>query len=199
MIRALVLSGMLAVLGGCGFTPVYGPDLANSGAISIPEIKGRTGHFLRQELVRTVGQGVPGIAGTAELDVKLSESIARLAFAPDQAASRSDYLGTATWTLRDANGQTIANGVAKEAASFNFADAAYTDIAAQTAAQNRVATLLARAIRDQLLIEAGNPNATKVSAHPDTTRPPPPKVDTGVSTVTPVSPVDPVTAPPFTQ
>ncbi len=89
--------------------------------------------------------------------------------------------------------------MAKEAASFNFASAAYADIAAQTAAQNRVAALLARAIRDQLLIEAGRSPSENASANPDDTEPSEPKIDTGVSTITPVSPVDPVTAPPFTQ
>lgn len=168
MIRALILSLAVLPLSACGFSPVYGtgPELANSGPITIPEIRaiastgaagGRTGHFLRQELVRTLGQGVPGVTGSAQLDVTLNQAIERLAFAPDQAASRSDYVGTATWTLRAASGVLIASGGVKERASFNFADAAYADLAAQTAAQERLATLLARSIRDQVIIEAGKP------------------------------------------
>jgi LPS-assembly lipoprotein len=149
---------VLAVgLGACGFSPVYAPAGAGGGGtgpIRIAEIDGRTGHFLRQELVRTIGQGVPGVSGEAELDVQLVESIVRLGFAPDQAASRSDYIGTAQWTLRGADGLLIANGDAREAASFNFADAAYADIAAQTAAKERVATMLARSIRDQVIFAA---------------------------------------------
>ena len=168
MIRAALLGLALLPLAACGFTPVYGggqgASYANSGPIQISEIRaiattggaasGRTGHFLRQELVRTVGQGVPGFtAGT--LDVNLRQGIERLAFAPDQAASRSDYVGTATWTLRAASGAILGTGSVQDRASFNFADAAYSDLAAQTAAQERLATLLARSIRADLIIAGG--------------------------------------------
>lgn len=157
MTRTLIIAALMAALGACGFSPVYAPGGAaggGSGPIQIAEIDGRTGHFLRQELVRTIGQGVPGVTGQAELEVQLVESIVRLGFAPDQAASRSDYIGTAQWTLRGPDGLPIANGDAREAASFNFADAAYADIAAQTAAKERVATMLARSIRDQVIFAA---------------------------------------------
>lgn len=172
MIRAPIFkTGLLALallpLTACGLTPVYGGGqgaaFANNGPITINEIRatatagaapGRTGHFLRQELVRSVGQGVPGFsAGT--LDVALRQSIERLAFAPDQAASRSDYVGTATWTLRAANGNILGTGSVQERASFNFANAAYGDLAAQTAAQERLAALLARSIRAEIIMAAG--------------------------------------------
>jgi len=159
MIRVALLALALAPLTACGFTPVYGPQtsLANAGPMSIREIEGRTGHFLREELIKTVGQGVPGVKGSTELEVKLSQSIDRLAFAPDQAASRSDYVGTATWTLRSADGKTLMSGVAVDRASFNFANEAYADVAAQAAAQDRLGALLARTIRSQMFIKAGKP------------------------------------------
>ncbi len=165
MIRSLARLAAAACLaagvGACGFSPVYGSMGAGSGGsgpIRIAEIDGRTGHFLRQELVRSVSPGVPGLNAAAELQVDLTEQIVRLGFAPDQAASRSDYVGTAQWTLRGTDGVLIANGSVREAASFNFADAAYADIAAQTAARERVATMLARSIRDQILFSAVDPS-----------------------------------------
>lgn len=176
MIRAALLGLALLPLTACGFTPVYGggqgPSYANSGPIQISEIRavasngsapGRTGHFLRQELVRTIGQGVPGFT-SGTLDVNLRQTIERLAFAPDQAASRSDYVGTATWTLRAASGDILGTGTVEERASFNFADAAYADMAAQTGAQERLATLLARSIRSDLIMAGGktvNPKTGK--------------------------------------
>lgn len=178
MIRAAVLAIAFLPLTACGFSPVYGggPDsiFASSGPIQINEIRatatagaasGRTGHFLRQELVRTIGQGVPGFSAGV-LDVSLRQSIERLAFAPDQAASRSDYVGTATWTLRGADGGILGTGAVEERASFNFANAAYADLAAQTAAQERLATLLARSIRSEMIMAAGKP------VDPKTGRPP---------------------------
>lgn len=195
-IASLALS--LMGLSACGFTPVYGPALKDSGVISIPEIEGRTGHFLRQELVRTVGRGVPGVVGPAELEIRLSESIGGVSFAPDQAASRSDYIGQASWTLRKADGATIARGSAREAASFNVANLAYADISAQTAAQQRLADLLARTIRDQLLVSAGKSQAAGAST-PQTPIAPNTNQPVRGVTVTPVSPIDPVAAPPFKQ
>jgi LPS-assembly lipoprotein len=170
MIKAPLLKiGGLALallpLSACGFTPVCGSSaaVADAGPIKIPEISGRTGHFLRQELLRTVGQGLPGVKGPAELDIKLAEGIERLSFAPDQAASRSDFVGTATWSLRSVDGTLLASGGTVERASFNFADAAYGDLAAQTAAQERLATLLARSIRLQMTVEIGEPRKPAVT------------------------------------
>jgi hypothetical protein len=156
-------------LAACNFVPVYGGGqgaaYANSGPIQINEIiakasdrsaSGRTGHFLRQELVRSIGQGVPGFS-SGVLDVDLTQQIRRLAFAPDQAASRSDYVGRAVWTLRGPNGDILGTGTVEDRASFNFGDAAYADLAAQTAAQERLANLLARSIRTQMIVAAGKP------------------------------------------
>ncbi|MEZ6029210.1 MAG: hypothetical protein R3C46_05620 [Hyphomonadaceae bacterium] len=182
MIRAALLGLALLPLTACNFTPVYGggqgASFANSGPIQVNEIvatatsrsaPGRTGHFLRQELVRTVGQGVPGYAAGV-LDVSLTQSINRLAFAPDQAASRSDYVGRATWTLRNAGGDIIGTGSVEDRASFNFGDAAFADLAAQTAAQERLANLLARSIRTQMIMSAGkavDPKTGKLITPPE--------------------------------
>jgi LPS-assembly lipoprotein len=173
MIRAAFFSLALLPLAACNFTPVYGGQGAgftNNGPITINEIQGRTGHYLRNELVRTVGQGVPGFP-QGNLEVTLGQGIDRLAFAPDQAASRSDYVGNASWTLRGPTGTVLASGQVTERASFNFADAAYADMAAQTAAQERLAGLLARSIRAEMIIAAGK--KTPATAAPPATVPKP--------------------------
>jgi LPS-assembly lipoprotein len=191
LFRIAGLALALLPLSACGFTPVYGSsaELKDAGPISIPEIRGRTGHFLRQELIRTVGQGLPGVKGEAELEIRLAESIERLAFAADQAASRSDYVGSATWVLRAPTGLPIASGGVVERASFNFADAAYADLAAQTAAQERLATLLARSIREQMTIEVRNPRTTPTATP---VAPPAAPAVPGARTTTP----DPLLPPP---
>jgi len=148
MIRLLILACL--VLGACGFRPVYGPQSVASG-VSIAEIEGRTGYALRLELMRSLSAGLPASARGGRLDIRLSESMNRLAFAPDQAASRSDYVGTARFVLRSQDGNILAEGSVTEAASFNFADAAFADISAQSAAQDRLAALLAQSIRQALI------------------------------------------------
>ena len=195
MIKAALLGLALLPLTACGFTPVYGgqgASYATSGPIQISEIRatssegaasGRTGHFLRQELVRAVGQGVPGFT-SGTLDVDLRQSIERLAFAPDQAASRSDYVGTAVWTLRAASGAVLGTGSVKERASFNFANAAYADMAAQTGAQERLATLLARSIRSDLIMAAGKTVNPKTGKPVDPAAP----TDAAAPVPTPASP-----------
>ncbi|MFT3722684.1 MAG: hypothetical protein QM773_03775 [Hyphomonadaceae bacterium] len=176
LFKAAVLALALLPLTACNFTPVYGgqgESFASSGPITITEIPGRTGHYLRNELARTIGQGIPGFPkGT--LEITLGQSIDRLAFAPDQAASRSDYVGNASWTLRSVDGTVVGSGQVTERASFNFADAAYADMAAQTAAQERLADLIARSIRSEMIIAAGRQKTGEpIKAAPEATIPKP--------------------------
>jgi LPS-assembly lipoprotein len=169
MIRAAILAlCVLPLASACGFAPVYGSreQLSNAGPIDIAEIDGRAGHFLRQELLRTVGQGIPGVNGSARLEVTLRLSVDRLAFAPDQAAARSDYVGVADWKLIGADGVTMQTGTTSSRASFNFADSAYADLAAQTAGQERLASTLAAAIRNGLFLNAGKPPGEAATASP---------------------------------
>ena len=110
---------------------------------------------------------MPGFA-SGNLEITLTQGVDRLAFAPDQAASRSDYIGSARWTMRTPNGTVLATGSVRERASFNFADAAYADLAAQTAAQERLATLLARSIRAEVIAAAGRQTPAAPAAAPKT-------------------------------
>jgi LPS-assembly lipoprotein len=187
MIRAALLGLALLPLSACGFSPVYGSlsERADAGPVDIKEIEnaGRAGHFLRQELVRTVGQGIPGVKGQSTLEVVLALRVERLAFTPDQAASRSDYVGAASWSLRDAKGTVLQTGETTERASFNFADSAYADVAAQAAAQERLAMLLSRAIREKLFLNIGN--AVTAPAAKPAILPPTPGVTTTRAQVIP--------------
>lgn len=155
MIRTGLLALAALTATACGFQPAYAPSSYSGGSISIPAIDGRTGHYLRQELVRSIGNGVPGI-DSGRLDISVSEGIENLNFQPDQAASRSDYVATSSWVLYGPDGQAVASGGSREAASFNFANAAFADISAQTAAQERVAILMARSVRQQILQQLGS-------------------------------------------
>jgi LPS-assembly lipoprotein len=164
---ALALAAALTLSAGCGFRPVYAPAaMGGSGEVTIGVIDGGTGHYLREELVRLVGPGVPGVAAGARLDVDLSEQIARLGFEPTQAASRTDFVGFATFSMTSAAGEVIAAGTVQEVTSFNFAPTPFADIAAQTAARERVATLLAQRIREAIILAASQSAATAADSPP---------------------------------
>ncbi|MEM6626528.1 MAG: hypothetical protein AAF719_07475 [Pseudomonadota bacterium] len=146
-------------LTACGFEPVYGPAQgfsASSGVIQIQGIPGRTGHRLRQELVRTVGGGLPGMDGPGVLTIDLNENLGRLAFQPDEAASRTDLVASAAYELTDEMGVVIASGSIVEETSFNVPMEPFGDISAQTEARERVALLLARRLRERLVVDARN-------------------------------------------
>ncbi len=69
---------------------------------------------------------------------------------------------------------SLGSGQVTERASFNFADAAYADMAAQTAAQERLANLLARSIRSEMIIAAPAKKAGEpIKAAPEATIPRP--------------------------
>jgi LPS-assembly lipoprotein len=156
ILRSALLGLSALALAGCGFTPAYAP-VKGGGIIEVAEIEGRTGHYLHRELSRTVSRGMPNVVQQSELSIDLRESIVRLGFRPDQTASRSDYIGRADWVLTGVDGKVIARGRAQEAAGFNFADAAYADVVAQQAAQEKVAYMLAESIRKQMLASVGRP------------------------------------------
>lgn len=155
MIRTCLLALATLSASACGFQPAYAPSNYAGGQIAIPKIDGRTGHQLRQELVRSIGHGVPGLA-SGRLEISVTEGINNLNFEPDQAASRSDYVATSQWRLFNSDGQVVASGGSREAASFNFANVAFADLSAQSAAQERVAILMARSIRQQILQQVGS-------------------------------------------
>lgn len=160
ILRSALLGLSALALAACGFTPAYAP-VKGGGMIEVAEIEGRAGHFLHRELSRSVSRGMPNVTQQAELTVDLKETIARLGYRPDQTASRSDYIGRADWVLTGVDGTVIARGRAQEAAGFNFADAAYADVVAQQAAQEKVAYMLAQAIRNQMLASIGRPVAAE--------------------------------------
>lgn len=145
----------LILLAGCGFQPVYAPgaksEYAQSGAITVAPIDGRSGYFLRQELQKQLAIGLPNIDQAATLNVRLNEKLSRLAFRPDGAASRSNIVANATYTLAMEDGSMTG----KVGATTTFAVPAqpYGDISAQTDASERNMRLLAKRIVDDIRLK----------------------------------------------
>ncbi len=143
-LASLALLGLLPGLSACGFTPVYSQAGLTQSPVEIATIPGRTGHALRRELTRELAAGLPGLASGAQMQVRLDETVGRLAFRPDGAASRSSITLTATYTLRTED-HTV-EGNAQAQSLYNVPDGPYGDVSAQIRATEDAARALAREI-----------------------------------------------------
>jgi len=150
----LVLAGLAAPLGACGFQPVYAPvdgKLAEGGLIDIEPIRGRAGHMLRQALLQELALGVPGLTEPVTLTVNLDDQLSRLAFQPDGAASRSSVLARGNYQI---TGETVdLGGSAEVETGFLVPDSPFGDIAAQTSASDRAMRMLAKKIADDIRLK----------------------------------------------
>ena len=147
---ALILTGPLAA---CGFTPLYA-NSASGGQIHVEQIDGRSGHALRKALIQQLAPGLPGLDGPATLTVEMSESLKRLTFKPDEAASRTDVIARVDYVLV-LDGDAISGKVMVET-TFNVPDEPFADIAAQTNASERAMSLMARRVVDDMRINLAN-------------------------------------------
>lgn len=153
------LIALALVLPACGFQPVYAPGGSASfasGNITVKEIPGRSGYMLRRALQQELAAGLPNLNTTAILEVKLDEQLVRLQFKPDGAASRSSYLGNASYVL--AGEDVTVRGTSEAETSFSVPDQPYGDISAQTNASDRVMRVLASRIVDDLRLQLAAKN-----------------------------------------
>lgn len=149
----------LSLASGCGFEPVYRGDLSEAGgSVDVPQIAGRTGHVLRKALLQETRVGLPGAEGQASIDVRLSESINRLAFKADGAASRSSVRLVARYELVH-DGQPLSGQAVSEIYYF-VPDAVFGDISAQTNAARQAAEELARRIVEDIRLQLAGPETT---------------------------------------
>ena len=153
------LIALALVLPACGFQPVYAPGGSASfasGNIMVKEIPGRSGYMLRRALQQELAAGLPNLSTTATLEVKVSDSLTRLQFKPDGAASRSSYNASASYVLAGEN--ISVRGSSDAETSFSVPDQPYGDISAQTNASDRVMRVLAGRIVDDLRLQLSTKN-----------------------------------------
>ncbi len=154
LVAALLLTGLTAGLAACGFKSVYAPidgKYAETGLIDVKTVRGRAGHMLRQALLQELALGVPGLNEPVTLTIDLDDQLARLAFQPDGAASRSSVLATGIYSL---SGETVSErGSVSVETGFLVPDSPFGDIAAQTSASDRAMRLLAKRIADDIRLK----------------------------------------------
>lgn len=104
--------GGAALLGGCGFRPLYAPDgtrnpgaeaspalAAELAAVRVAPINERTGQVLRRTLQRRLEGSRAGTASRYELVANIVYSLEILGYRADGTITRIRYLATGNWLL----------------------------------------------------------------------------------------------------
>jgi LPS-assembly lipoprotein len=140
--RASVVALVLAV-SGCGFSPVYSTTGSGVGPLTVAQIEGRAGYFLRSELDRHAALE-QGTTAPRNLTVKLVTSFASAALAVDGLSARTLYTMTANYSLAPSvTGAAPLTGTVTTTVGYESLDQAYGDVALQADAEERAATQIA--------------------------------------------------------
>ena len=149
--RLVALGAAFAIvaLGGCGFTPLYGPGGVNAGLshIEVEAPDGRTAYLLREQLEDAL---LPerGARPLYRLAFTIAERRDPRGLGPDDAASRYELTIVVAYTLTEiATGTALHSGEETVLISYDAVDAPYAGIAAQQNSQERAAAEAARRIR----------------------------------------------------
>jgi LPS-assembly lipoprotein len=152
--RRSLLLGALA-LGGCGFTPVYGPGGAAEGLrgrIDFDAPFDREGFDLVRQLENRLGAPT---APRWRLSASIRKSEERIAVTSQGVANRFQILGRVDYALREtATDATVASGSVENFVSYSATRTAVATRAARTDAESRLMVILADQIADELLATA---------------------------------------------
>ena len=154
--RVALIALALVALAGCGFKPMYAPASTGGGAligaVTIPEVPGKSGHAFRTELTRLLAAEGRNGATPRRLDVTVSELVSALGLRVDESATRADLILTGVYKFYDLSGAELVNGRAIATVSYDIPIAAYGAAAAQDDARERAGVLLADKIRTDLAL-----------------------------------------------
>ncbi|WP_426032314.1 LPS assembly lipoprotein LptE [Caulobacter sp. DWP3-1-3b2] len=151
---AALIAASAVALAGCGFTPLYGPQVVTKGlgAIEVVAPEGRSGYLVREQLDDALARDV-NVLPSHKLVFTLKEMRYARGVRVDNVANRYELNLTAYWQLLDAKtGLTVRAGTANAAVTYDSADQPYAAIAAQQDGQERAATEVARKIQLDLAV-----------------------------------------------
>jgi LPS-assembly lipoprotein len=153
-VRRLVLPlAALALLAGCGLTPMYagggsGPVAQGLAAIEVAPIQGKAGWLMRNALNDRLGQAGNHGAPRYRLDVLLDDNIEGLGLISDDTVGRERRTLRARYQLVDiASGDIILDATAGSDAGIDVVSSEYATIAGEnTALEN-----LSKEVSDQIV------------------------------------------------
>ena len=162
--RGLLLTGAAALLGGCGFRPLYATS-ANGAtvteglqAIDVGVIPDRPGQILRTLLIQRLNpRGVP-TEPRYQLTARVTESEERLGVTDADDATRANLTLLVNYNLQDVETRdTVTNGRLRTITSFNILDDEYATRVGRDSARERGLTQSADdlVLRLSLLLNRG--------------------------------------------
>jgi len=188
--------GVLVILAGCSFRPLYGTSnegtsaRVGSNSIAISQIgQERVGQQLRNSLIDRLTPGGQPQFPAYTLDVTISDSLTDLLVQEDSTVLRRNYRLTASYKLIEvATGDPVYTSSVSRTASLNRLDSEYANVIAQRDAEERAAEAVADVMVQRLGIalarlaspesrrNAALEEAVKIAAaRVDRTRPPEPE------------------------
>jgi LPS-assembly lipoprotein len=153
--RAVVL-GLPALLGACGFRPLYAPGGTSDApaalaAVEITPIANRAGQELRNHLADLLDPGRLDPPPRYRLMVALDEELSEFAVARTGFATRRNLRIEAEFVLVDpAGGTTLTTGRSRITAGYDIVDSKFSTLTADEAARSRAVRGIAQDIRRQL-------------------------------------------------
>lgn len=149
--RRMFLLGA-ACLGGCGFTPAYGPGGGATrlqGAIRMDAPATRPAYLLTRHLEDRLGRGTGARYGLSYA-IDLNDS--PIAISPNNVTTRYNVLGQVTYALRDLEtGQVLTSGKVDSFTAYSTLGTTVATQAAEKDARARLMTLLGDKIVTRLI------------------------------------------------
>jgi LPS-assembly lipoprotein len=155
MFRTGLLITILAVLSGCGFSPVYsGATVKRELAmVSIRPIKDRIGQLLRNHLIDIINPAGRPVNPEYSLSIDLRESKQALAVQKTEIATRANLSFTARFGLtRRGQAKTVLSGQSSSVTSYNILTSEFATLVAERNARDRAVRELSITIANQLAI-----------------------------------------------
>jgi LPS-assembly lipoprotein len=157
--RRLLLLGLAAALGGCGFRPLLKQGEGDSevrrelAAVEIPTLNSRIGFLVRDSLVDQLNPAGAQIPTRYLLAISLQRRTSALGIQIDNTITRYNLTLAARFSLLDSGDRRVLyQSVVRRVASYNASRAPYAELAAELDAERRAARDVSTDIRTQLAI-----------------------------------------------
>jgi LPS-assembly lipoprotein len=157
--RRLLLLGLAAALGGCGFRPLLKQGEGDSevgrqlAAVEVPTLNSRVGYLVRDSLLDQLNPAGAQIPPRYLLTISLQSRTNALAIQLDNTITRYNLTLAARFSLLDSSDRRVLyQSIVRRVASYNASRAPYAELTAELDAERRAARDVGTDIRTQLAI-----------------------------------------------